>query len=240
MAESTNRMGSNTVVATDELANSDTTEVDLGTVITALSTVEASWLFFAIKRALDVTLAVTLLVLGLPLFAAVTLAIKIDSHGPVFFRQERVRQGLRTFQILKFRTMYEEARPFPLAIFDQLVGAYRRPRLNEDPRVTRVGRFLRRFSIDELPQVVNILKGEMSFIGPRPLSVPESRLVPRAALVRYAVPSGLSGIAQLRNRNAIVSVSRFDGDLEYVANLSAGQEVRIFFATFGKLYDRSI
>lgn len=229
-----------TVISTDDPAFLKTTEVDLEIVIASLSTVHASWLFFATKRCFDIVLASIILILGLPIFALVCLAIKIDSRGPVFFRQDRVRQGLRTFKILKFRTMYVEARPFPLAIYDRETGGYRRLRIDEDPRITRVGCLLRRFSFDELPQIINVLRGEMSFIGPRPLSVTESRVVPREGLVRYAVPSGLTGVAQLRNRSAIVSASRFDGDVEYVANLSVRQEVRLFFATFSKLYDRSI
>jgi lipopolysaccharide/colanic/teichoic acid biosynthesis glycosyltransferase len=240
MAESAPNQHQDSPEATDTAAFTDPNEIDLGAVIAALSVVQTSWAFFAAKRAFDIVLAIAILIVGMPLFAAVIIAIKIDSRGPVLFKQERVRQGLRTFLILKFRTMHVEARPYPLAIFDKDSGAYRRPRLNEDPRVTAVGRMLRRYSIDELPQVINILKGEMSFIGPRPLTLPESRMVPSAALVRYAVPSGISGIAQLRQRNAIVGVERFDGDVEYVRQLGLKQELKIFVQTFGKLYDRSI
>ncbi len=228
-------------VATEELALANAEKVELDLVITALSAVsQHPWAFFAAKRLFDIVLASVLLILGLPFLLVVVVLIRIDSPGPIFFRQERVRQGLRRFWILKFRTMFHDTRPFPVAIFDAQSGTYRRPRVSEDPRLTRAGRILRRYSVDELPQILNILRGEMSFIGPRPLSVPESLLVPRAALMRYAVPSGITGIAQLRSRAAIVSNDRFDGDIEYVENLSVRQEVKVFFGTFSRLYDRTI
>ncbi len=194
--------------------------------------------FWFVRRVFDLAFAVSVLALLAPFFLAICVAIKVDSRGPIFFRQMRVGQRLKWFKILKFRTMYEGVSAVPVAILDPTTGLYRRPRSSEDPRLTRVGRLLRRFSLDELPQVINILAGDMSLIGPRPLTLVESMAVPVDALSRYSVPAGLTGLAQIRNRQAIVSASRFDHDLEYVKTISWQVDAKIFFKTFGRMYDR--
>jgi lipopolysaccharide/colanic/teichoic acid biosynthesis glycosyltransferase len=135
-----------------------------------------------LKRAFDVTASSAGLVLLSPLFALVALLTKLDSRGPVFFRQVRMGADEKTFRIFKFRTMVEDAeqQKRELAHLSMHAGNGGDPRMfkiPEDPRVTRIGRFLRRSSIDELPQLLNVLRGEMSLVGPRPLILDEHRYV---------------------------------------------------------------
>jgi lipopolysaccharide/colanic/teichoic acid biosynthesis glycosyltransferase len=198
-----------------------------------------AWFWIA-KRIFDLGLALTLLVLLAPLLALVAFAIKLESRGPALFTQVRVREGMRPFRIFKFRTMHLNVEPIPQAVFDEARAKFRRPTFHEDPRMTRVGRVLRTFSMDELPQILNILRGEMSFVGPRPLTEIETAGVPREALLRYAVPSGITGLAQVKDRAAIVDVSRFHHDLEYVRTLSLRREAWIVLNTVFRLYDRGV
>lgn len=198
--------------------------------------VSSTYWFF--RRIFDLAFAAATISLLFPLLLGIVLAIKVDSRGPVFFHQLRVGRRLKWFKIYKFRTMYEGVSSVPVAILDHSTGHYRRPTSSEDPRLTRVGRLLRRFSLDELPQVLNILLGDMSLIGPRPLTLVESMAVPPEALCRYSVPVGITGLAQIRNRAAIASSSRFDFDLEYVRTVGLLVDASIFFKTFGRMYDK--
>lgn len=194
--------------------------------------------YWIVKRCFDVALALAILVFASPLLGLIVVAIKIDSKGPVFFHQTRVGRRLNWFKIHKFRTMHEDVSPVPVAIYDPALGKHRRPRSSEDLRVTRVGRILRRFSLDELPQIINVLLGEMSFIGPRPLTITESMATPVPALARYSVPAGISGLAQVRDRSAIGTPSRFLHDIEYVKTVSWRVDLKILLATFSRMYDR--
>lgn len=197
-----------------------------------------SVVFWAAKRTFDVVLALSLLTLMSPIFLLICLVIKASTRGPIFFLQERVGERLRLFKIIKFRTMFSYASDAPAPIFDEDTNSYRRPLVREDQRITPFGRFLRQWSLDELPQVFNILKGDMSFIGPRPLCLKEALAIPNHALIRYSVPAGLSGLAQIRARGAAVGDERFYGDIEYVQKVGWLLETKIFFATFKALKDK--
>jgi lipopolysaccharide/colanic/teichoic acid biosynthesis glycosyltransferase len=131
---------------------------------------------FAFKRGMDIVGASLGLIVLAPLGAVVALAIKLDSPGPVFFRQRRVGRDGATFQMFKFRSMIDgaEARRAALESLNETVGIFI---LSADPRVTRIGRLLRKTSVDELPHLINVLRGDMSLVGPRPLIVDEDRLV---------------------------------------------------------------
>lgn len=196
-------------------------------------------LYWLARRVFDACLALAILGLGAPLFLLIAVAIKLESRGPVLFHQIRVGQGLKWFSIYKFRTMHQDVSPYPIAIFDEKTQEYRRPKTSEDPRVTRVGKFLRQFSLDELPQVLNVLVGEMSFIGPRPLALAESMSVPLAAIARYSVPAGITGLAQIRDRYVMIEQKRFDHDLEYVRTLGFKVDLKILRKTLGRMYDKS-
>jgi lipopolysaccharide/colanic/teichoic acid biosynthesis glycosyltransferase len=139
------------------------------------------------KRAFDIALSLTAIVVFLPFFGIIALLIKIDSAGPVFFKQERIGRGFRPFFIYKFRTMVKDA---PRLGRDITVG--------DDPRITRVGRFLRRTKLDEVPQLINVLKGDMSLVGPRP-ELPRYVEAFRGQYEQIlAVRPGLTDLASLR------------------------------------------
>jgi exopolysaccharide biosynthesis polyprenyl glycosylphosphotransferase len=156
------------------------------------------------KRMFDIVMSVLLLVLTAPLMALIALAIRLDSPGPVFFRQERVGVGGRRFMIWKFRSMFVDAEHQKQQIAH--LNAYADPRLfklPEDPRITRVGRFLRRSSLDELPQLFNVLAGEMSLVGPRPPLPSEVACYEPHHYARLAVVPGITGPWQVGGRNLI-------------------------------------
>lgn len=175
----------------------------------------------AVKRSLDVMLsAIALLLLVLP-FGLIALAIKLDSEGPVFFRQERVGLQGRRFRVLKFRTMVEGA---------ERIGA-RYGFVADDPRITRVGRLLRLTSVDELPQLFNVLRGEMSLVGPRPTLPYQVDLYTEEQRRRLSVNPGITGLALIRGRNELPWSERIAYDLEYIANWSIWMDVRILWMT---------
>ncbi len=184
------------------------------------------------KRALDFGLALVALIMLSPLLVAVAVAIRLDSSGPVFFEQRRVGRGNRQFGMFKFRSMRTEN-------CDQHGG---RSTMRDDDRITRVGRFIRSTSIDELPQLLNILKGDMSFVGPRPhaLGSLAGELlfweVDERYWHRHACKPGLTGLAQVRGfRGATHSqsdlVNRLQADLEYLAGWTIWRDVSILLAT---------
>lgn len=184
------------------------------------------------KRVTDVVVAAAALLVTLPLQALIALCIRLDSGGPVLFRQQRAGRGGRPFQILKFRTMCGDAEQRLPDVVDLRGLSEPVFKLSDDPRVTRVGRLLRRMSLDELPQLVNILRGDMSLVGPRPeqLDLVE-RYPPEARAVRLAVRPGLTGPMQVFGRGALTFEERLAVEREYVENLSLARDVRILGRT---------
>lgn len=161
------------------------------------------------KRAFDYLVAAIGLVLLFPVFAVVSILIKVDSSGPIFFRQERIGKGFRPFLIYKFRTMVEDAARRGTAI---TVGA--------DPRITRVGRFLRQTKIDELPQLVNVLMGEMSLVGPRPEVAHYVEMFREDYGEILQVRPGITDLASLKYQSESEWLSRFDNpEREYVTHV---------------------
>jgi lipopolysaccharide/colanic/teichoic acid biosynthesis glycosyltransferase len=195
--------------------------------------VELPW----IKRVLDVVGAVALLLLSLPLLAAAAVAIKVTDGGPVFFRQHRVGLGGKMFEIVKLRTMSPNAE----ALAARLAGAdctdgllFRVPC---DPRVTRVGVFLRRSAIDELPQLWNVLRGEMSLVGPRPLAVEADAFAPREHL-RHAVKPGITGAWQVAGGNDLPWADMIALDIDYAFGWSVARDLGIMLRTVPALAGR--
>ncbi len=187
-----------------------------------------------LKRALDLIASVLALVLLAPLFAAAAIAIKLDSHGPVLFRQIRMGRGDRTFTILKFRTMTAdaEARKAGLAHLNKHLGGDDRMfKASDDPRVTRIGRLLRRYSLDELPQLVNVLRGEMSLVGPRPLILDEYRHVEGWARRRLDLKPGITGLWQVLGRDDIPFDEMVGLDYRYVTNWSVLGDINLMMRT---------
>lgn len=179
-----------------------------------------------LKRLIDIAGSLVGLVLLSPLFLIVAALIKIDSPGPVFFCQERVGKGGRPFRIFKFRSMVENAARMGTGIYVS----------EGDPRITRVGRFLRRASLDELPQLINVLRGEMSLVGPRPtLAYQVERYTPRQRR-RLLVKPGITGWAQVKGRNRLSWPEKIELDLYYVDHWSLWLDLRILFLTLGVVF----
>ena len=180
-------------------------------------------LYFAMKRFVDLLGAFVLCLVLLPLFLILWIAIKFDSPGPIFFRQKRVGQYKAHFNILKFRTMrVDTPKDTPTHLLE-----------NPEQWVTRMGKFLRKTSLDELPQLFNILKGDMSFVGPRPALWNQFDLIEERDKYRAnEVPVGLTGWAQINGRDELLipDKARLDGD--YVAHFGPIMDLKCFFGTF--------
>jgi lipopolysaccharide/colanic/teichoic acid biosynthesis glycosyltransferase len=186
----------------------------------------------AAKRALDLALSGFGLLMSAPLWAIIAAAIKLDTHGPVFYGQARVGEGGRIFRVLKFRSMIVDA--------ERDTGPM--PADEDDPRVTRVGRVLRATAMDELPQLWNIFRGDMSVVGPRALRPEEidvdsaGRPVPLQAIpgfaARSAIPPGLTGIAQIYARRDVSRRQKFRFDRLYIRRQSMLLDVRLILLSF--------
>jgi exopolysaccharide biosynthesis polyprenyl glycosylphosphotransferase len=186
---------------------------------------------WALKRTFDLFVSVLVVVLGLPLWIAIAIAIKLDSRGPVFFRDQRIGLNERDFQMIKFRTMREDAqqRQERLEAANEAEGALFK--LRDDPRVTRVGRFLRRFSLDEVPQVLNVLGGEMSLVGPRPLPLRDYELLEQWHRKRYLVLPGMTGLWQIAGRSDLTFDDLVRLDFYYLENWSIWLDISILLRT---------
>ncbi|MGZ4249397.1 MAG: sugar transferase [Solirubrobacteraceae bacterium] len=192
-------------------------------------------------RALDLALASSLLLVLAPVMALIAIAIKLDSSGPVLFRQRRVGRQQKPFEVNKFRTMTHGAshdvhREFVLSLIngdDQPERSDGGPRfkLASDARVTRVGRFLRRSSLDELPQLWNVLRGEMSLVGPRPPIPYEVEHYPPHWFERFAVKPGITGLWQVSGRCELTVEQMIQLDIKYVQRRTAGFNLWILLRT---------
>ncbi|MFS0885681.1 sugar transferase [Aeromicrobium sp. 179-A 4D2 NHS] len=184
------------------------------------------------KGAFDVFGALTILLLASPLFLATALAIKLTSPGPVFYRQERIGRNGRPFPMIKFRSMRVGADE-QLARLLKEQGTDGTPlfKVEDDPRITRVGRFIRRYSIDELPQLINVVRGEMSLVGPRPQREGEVALYDRSAHRRLRVRPGMTGLWQVSGRSNLSWEEAIQLDMYYVENWTLMGDLQILFRT---------
>jgi len=183
--------------------------------------------YILLKRAFDLLISGLLLVILAPLLAGIVAAIRLTSPGPAIFRQERAGRNGRPFTFHKFRTMRLDADPFGPS-----------PKSADDPRLTKFGRFLREHSLDELPQLVNILKGDMSLVGPRPLYVAQVAEWNERQRKRLLVRPGLTGLAQISGRGGLTREEKLELDVQYVEQRSLGWDVRILGATFARVLAR--
>ena len=195
----------------------------------------ASWIEdreMAGKRVMDVLLSCLLLLLLSPLLLLIAAGIKLTSRGPMFFNQERVGQNKRLFVLYKFRTMIAGADEMQheLESLNEMVGSHFK--IKNDPRITRLGKLLRRTSMDELPQLFNVLKGDMSIVGPRPLSLRDAARIendwPRR---RFSFKPGITCLWQVRGRNLIPFEQWMEMDMEYIDNWSLWLDLKILFWT---------
>jgi lipopolysaccharide/colanic/teichoic acid biosynthesis glycosyltransferase len=187
----------------------------------------------ACRRAMDIVGAGVLLVLLSPVLLAAALAIRLTSRGPILFRQERVGRGERIFMVVKLRTMVvNHAKVIDIARVEALAKDGVLTKSENDPRITRVGRFLRRTSVDELPQLWNVLTGDMSLIGPRPLIPFMLAPYPELRRVRCTVRPGLTGLWQVSTRSDnTTALAMADADLEYIATRSLRGDMAILVRT---------
>jgi lipopolysaccharide/colanic/teichoic acid biosynthesis glycosyltransferase len=189
-----------------------------------------------IKRAIDWECAALGLILLSPVMVLVAIIIRLDSKGPIFFRQERLGLGARPFRMWKFRTMHVNAEAL-LAELEQRNESSGGVlfKIRSDPRITRVGGFLRRTSLDELPQLFNVLAGQMSLVGPRPLPIRDCRRLEDADRdgfhVRHRVLPGLTGLWQVSGRSRLGSAEMIELDRRYVEDWSLRTDLRILART---------
>jgi exopolysaccharide biosynthesis polyprenyl glycosylphosphotransferase len=191
-----------------------------------------------VKRAFDLVVSVLVLVIGLPLWLLVAVAIKLDSRGPVLFVDRRVGVGEREFGMLKFRTMVAGAPELQAELEAENEAEGALFKIRDDPRVTRVGRFLRRFSLDEIPQVINVLKREMSLVGPRPLPLRDHRLLEDWHRARYGVLPGMTGLWQISGRSGLSFDDLVRLDFTYLENWSIWLDISIIVKTIPAVISR--
>jgi len=179
------------------------------------------------KRIVDIVISLPVLIILLPVFAVIIIAIKISSKGPAIFKQERAGKDGEPFVFYKFRTMKVDADPFGPS-----------PKSSEDPRLTKVGRSLREYSLDELPQLFNILKGDMSIVGPRPLWLSQMDEWNERQKKRLLVKPGLTGLAQIQGRGELTREEKLELDVKYVETAGFVADIKIVLATITQLFRR--
>jgi exopolysaccharide biosynthesis polyprenyl glycosylphosphotransferase len=184
-----------------------------------------------VKRAVDLALAISTIVVASPILAGIALAVKIDSSGPVFYRQRRLGKDSVPFEMLKFRSMCQDAEHMLTVLRDRNEATGPLFKIRQDPRITRVGRFLRRFSLDELPQLFNVLRGEMSLVGPRPPLPDEVSKYEEWQLARLQALPGMTGLWQVSGRSEVPFNDMVRLDLHYVRNWSFGLDLEIMLRT---------
>ncbi|MCU0489982.1 MAG: exopolysaccharide biosynthesis polyprenyl glycosylphosphotransferase [Chloroflexaceae bacterium] len=185
----------------------------------------------SLKRTLDIGISVIALLFAAPIMLLTALAIKLDSPGPVFFRQTRVGKWGETFDCYKFRSMHIDAeeRLKELIARNEADGPVFK--IKNDPRITRVGRIIRKLSIDELPQIFNVLKGEMSWVGPRPAIPREVAQYTYEQVQRLQVIPGITGLQQVSGRSNVDFKRWIELDLQYIAEQSLWKDIQILLKT---------
>ncbi len=180
-----------------------------------------------LKRIFDLVLVIPAIIVLLPIFLIIFLIIKLTDRGPAIFRQQRAGKHGKPFILYKFRTMKADVDPFGHS-----------PKHGKDPRITPIGRLLRETSLDELPQLFNILKGDMSMVGPRPLYVSQVSEWNETQKKRLLVKPGLTGLAQISGRGGLTREQKLDLDVKYVMSAGFRQDVKILFRTFLQIFSR--
>lgn len=190
------------------------------------------------KRLLDIALCLAVLPAVAPVLAVCALAIRLDSPGPILFMQQRTGQHGMRFGMYKFRTMVQNAEELKASLAHLNILPPPDFKIIDDPRITRVGRFLRKTSLDELPQILNVLKGDMSLVGPRPTSFAASTYS-LWHTERLEVQPGITGLWQVKGRNATTFDERLRLDIEYMERRSLAYDLRILLMTVTSVVRRS-
>ncbi len=189
------------------------------------------------KKFFDLLFSLFFLIFSLPLFLIISLFIKLSSRGPIFYLQERIGKNNIPFRCIKFRTMYPEAKDILQNILmkdNNLKKEFEEThKLKNDPRITIIGKLLRKTSLDELPQFINVLRGEMSIVGPRPIVKEEKKKYGRNLKKVLSISPGITGLWQVSGRNNLTYKKRVMLDLNYVSNYNLLLDIRILIRTFG-------
>jgi len=184
-------------------------------------------LFRIFKRGIDIIISLLGLIILSPILAVIAIVIKLGSKGPVIFKQQRAGKAGQAFVFYKFRTMKQDVDPFGPS-----------PKSGQDTRLIKVGRFLREYSLDELPQFFNVLRGDMSLIGPRPLYLSQIPEWNERQKKRLLVRPGLTGLAQIRGRGALTQEEKLELDVQYVETMGFLADIRIVIATVFRVLGR--
>lgn len=188
--------------------------------------------YIKVKRVIDVILASIALILLSPLFAIIAIAIKIDSKGPVFFAHKRIGKNGKIIKLYKFRSMVINAEELIKSFTPEQMREYKENyKLTNDPRITKVGKFLRKTSLDELPQLINIINGDLSIIGPRPVVADELEKYGVNKDKFLSVTPGLTGYWAANGRSNTTYEQRMEMELYYIDNLSLKMDIKVFFKT---------
>lgn len=187
------------------------------------------YIFF--KRVIDVTLAGSALIFLFPIFLVTVIAIKLEDNGPVFFVQPRAGKDMIPFQIYKFRSMYVDSDKRLKDLMEQNEQTGHAFKMKNDPRITKVGKFIRKYSIDELPQLINILKGDMSIVGPRPILTFQMEECDDYDRQRLIVRPGLTCYWQIGGRSNIEWKEWVELDLDYIEDMSLWTDIKIIMKT---------
>jgi len=182
---------------------------------------------------MDIVVASVLLLLLSPLMLLIAIAVRLSSRGPILFRQQRLMKDGVEFTLLKFRTMIDGADAMMDKVF--VLNEAKGPlfKVRKDPRITKVGRSLRKSFLDELPQLINVVRGEMSLVGPRPILAREVSDLPGRVVFRFAVPQGITGPWQTQGRHRLSFDEQLKMECSYIENWSLSQDVRILVRTTG-------
>ena len=190
-----------------------------------------------IKTIFDLLFSLLFLITFLPLFLLISILIKLSSRGPIFFLQKRIGKNNIPFKCIKFRTMYPEAKDILKNLLiknSDIKKEYEEThKIRNDPRITPIGKLLRKTSLDELPQFINVLKGEMSIIGPRPIVKEEQKKYGKSLKIVLSIKPGITGLWQVSGRNNLTYKRRVMLDLNYVENYNLIMDLRILLRTFG-------
>ncbi|MDE6844532.1 MAG: sugar transferase [Lachnospiraceae bacterium] len=197
-----------------------------------------SSVYLRIKRGMDVLLSAAALVCLSPVFAATAIAIKIEDCGPVFFSQMRAGKDMKPFKIYKFRSMNIDADAKLSEMLKDNEQTGHAFKIKDDPRITKVGKFIRRFSIDELPQLINIIKGDMSIVGPRPILPFQMEECNEYERQRLVVQPGLTCYWQIGGRANIKWADWVELDLQYIEDMSLWTDIKIIVKTIPAVFDR--
>ena len=193
--------------------------------------------YILIKNLFDLLFSLLFLITFLPLFIVISLLIKLSSRGPIFFLQKRIGKNNIPFKCIKFRTMYPEAKDIlenllnkDLALKSEFEATHK---IKNDPRITTIGKLLRKTSLDEMPQFINVLRGEMSIVGPRPIVKEEKKKYGKIFKKVSLIKPGITGLWQVSGRNKLTYRRRVMLDLNYVENYNLLMDLRILLRTFG-------